>query len=377
MSSRQDDIALLLCGSGDARHVFATFINLHAGLKLGNANRIKKMHITASDLKPAALARMIIVLDMLVRYSVMKLTNAPGHGDVLTVVSYLYTCQIVPPFVIEKLQEHIDRLIEVLEAGDDPVPCLYIAPQSRRAIVRAMRQWVHTLSRHYRVSRIRPCLRNVLQVRRMQVERMVGPTETRSKEDEKDFNQLGVIFAKKDFIDRREPGLGALYSAYKAGVATQRKALEDHLDRNWKVNVTLLDPDGEAARTGDLAKMSAYYDSAGEPWTVYEPDFTAKLAEADPIEEPKHFLSKNAAFQTSRTVLESMSNFFDAVAVSLVGLGEKLVMEVVVGEMADLLERMRFGALAHRSEAPAEKNKNRDPEAFPNKYDVIHMSNIP
>jgi hypothetical protein len=47
----------------------------------------------------------------------------------------------------------------------------------------------------------------------------------------------------------------------------------------------------------------------------------------------------------------------------------KLTLEIVHGEMTDVMERIRHGALEHRLQGPAKK--------FPNRYDRIHMNNIP
>lgn len=47
--------------------------------------------------------------------------------------------------------------------------------------------------------------------------------------------------------------------------------------------------------------------------------------------------------------------------------------EVLVGEMTDVMERMRWNCLEERSKPAG----GIDPSNFPRTYDRIHMSNIP
>jgi hypothetical protein len=50
------------------------------------------------------------------------------------------------------------------------------------------------------------------------------------------------------------------------------------------------------------------------------------------------------------------------------------MIEAMVGEITDIMERLRWDCLESRSPAPGAKI---DPAKFPRKYDRIHMSNIP
>lgn len=138
----QGDLAFLFCGSGDARNIFSTLFNLFQVSLVSKTNRFNKIHFTLVDLKPAALARMVIIINLLSRYSNMKFLKTEGHEDALIVASYLYCCQIVPPFVFGKLQEHLDQMVETLEGGEeDPFPYLYVPPSSLQQVLRVLKQW--------------------------------------------------------------------------------------------------------------------------------------------------------------------------------------------------------------------------------------------
>lgn len=90
-----------------------------------------------------------------------------------------------------------------------------------------------------------------------------------------------------------------------------------------------------------------------------------------------HNLSVPAQGRDENTnVLKSLAEFFDVLAISLVNLTRRVSVEIITGEMADVLERIRYNALEHRLKKP-NKPKGIDPTQFPRQYDRIHMSNIP
>ncbi|ROV89746.1 hypothetical protein VSDG_08634 [Cytospora chrysosperma] len=374
LPASQDDLSFLFCGSGDARNVFSTLLSLFQVPLVAKTSRFKKIHITILDLKPAALAKMIIIVDMLSRYSIMKFLKTKGHEDVLIVSSYVYCCQLLPPFVFEKMQEHIDHLIEALESGDDdPFPYLYVPPSSLRQVIRVLKQWKEPLSNHYSVPRARTFIRYKVKFNREQAEMYFGPNpRVPSKKDRKDFDAFGAIFADQDFIERREPRLGELYAAYESGDSVQMKDLEEYLDVTWKLNVTLLDSDHEATRNENLSNISEYYGSGCQAWSVNDGENPANLAEFDPVDMSDLFITDTP----SGTVIKKMSVFFEGVTLGIIMLNEKLVIEAVVGEMADVMERLRYDAMDHRSLAPKD-DEGIDPRQFPKKFDRIHMSNIP
>lgn len=370
----QDDLSFLFCGSGDARHVFSTLLNLFQVPLVAKTSRFKKIHFTILDLKAAALAKMIIIVDMLSRYSVMKFLKTKGHEDALIVASYVYCCQFLPPFVFEKLQEHIDHLIEALEAGEEDLfPYLYVPPSSLHQVMRVLKQWKEPLSNHYSVPRARTFVRCKVKSNRQQAEMYFGPSpRVPSTKDRKDFDALGVVFADQDFIQRREPRLGELYAAYESGSSVHMKDIEDYLDVTWKVNVTLLDSDHEATRNENLANISRYHNSGCQAWSVDDGEPPANLAEFDPVDLSDLFINDTL----SGTVIKKMSVFFEGVTLGLVMLNEKLAIEAIVGEMADVMERIRYDAMDHRSLAPKD-DTSIDPRRFPKTFDRIHMSNIP
>lgn len=374
MVTRQDDISMMFCGCGDARHVFMTIFALAPNLALlQTTERFKRIHFTLVDIKPASLAKFVLIHKILFQCTAEDSWDSARRTDALVASIYLYTCQIVPPYVLELLYGYLDHLVEALDSDQgDVVPGLCISPDTRRAISRVMKQWRQPLGSHYSVSRLRPHIREAAKLWPSMSEEAFGPEIVVSKKDRKDFDSFGCLFADQAFFQRHEPRLVALYSAYESSGSRKRKRLEEYIDANWKVNVTLLDSDHEATMSGDLAKIASYHASGCEPWSVHDDDPTARLAESDPSKA----LGDLTPGSLRKPVLTSIGPFFLAFATAIRLLEGKLIIELAHGEMTDFMDRLRFDTLDYRSSVPG-SDGYLDPRTFPKTYDLVHLSSIP
>ncbi|CEJ86325.1 hypothetical protein VHEMI04074 [[Torrubiella] hemipterigena] len=81
---------------------------------------------------------------------------------------------------------------------------------------------------------------------------------------------------------------------------------------------------------------------------------------------------------TPTSSIEQHADMFKMFSISTVALNEnkRLVVEVIVGEMADIMERMRYNLLDDRLSPPAD-GETLDPTTFPRTFDYMHMGNIP
>lgn len=342
MAARQDNISVMLCGSGDARWFFKTLMDVGKGLKMSSdRERVKKLHFTFVDIKPAALAKFVVIFHLLTQSNIMTFQNGPDHLDALVVIAYLYTCQIIPPFVLEKLYECFDVLIKELDPDtwgdkDDVSQWIYMPPGTRRAIVKVLKQWRHPMGSHYSVSRLRPAiLRIVKEFARQRPARFGSNKPMGTKKDRRDFDEFACLFADLDFFQRREPEFANLYKAYQTANPRKSKDLQDYLDAHWHVNVTLLDSDQEATMDEDLLKIERYWANNCEPWSVNDGKSFAYLGEFHPLETADQLdagLSDNA--------VGGMARLLGGIAVAILIYNKILVLELVLGEMADFMDRL-------------------------------------
>ncbi len=174
------------------------------------------------------------------------------------------------------------------------------------------------------------------------------------KKDRKSFDELGVLLPSKEFAERRGPSLVALLEKYHAGSKDATKALDAHINANWFTNLTLIDFD----------HVEATWGGAPVPDERKVPSI-----ETDPLE----LASALPPTAMEGGVLDMVGSFFESVSAMVVRLSGRLMIEALVGEMTDVLDRIRWGCLGDRSQPCGDI----DPSKFPRIYDRIHMSNIP
>ncbi len=346
----EDDVSFLFCGSGDARNVFETISDIAFRAMMNKKEVCNKVHITIVDHKPAILAKTLIMFDMILWYGVGKSKKLPNHVDIRTAMAYIYACQVIPPYAAQILQAHLDALIERLEQGSNVFPFLHISTDARPAIIRVLRQWQQPLGEAFSVPNIRTRIRPGIDATRATVAQYMDPEEAERDEedpiDRKTFDEFMILLPPDHFLKRQEPALSSLGTRFKTTSQVQRETLDNYIDINWKTNATLIDVDSWTIRSVEERNIPVGYD----PREVIDSFSWAKISRG------------------GRSI-DILGETFDHITLALLNLADRLCVEVVIGEMSDVMERIRFNALDHRN-TPSKLS-------FPQVYDRIHMSNIP
>lgn len=349
------NVAFMLCGSGDARHVLVTLFSLFGwGGTLDHTGNqgFGKAHFTLADINAAAFARLLVLFDMMFLYSIMKTEKMPRIEDALTNMAYTYSA-FVPPFVVFKMMEHVRTLIDDLEGeadspGSEILKILYLSKETRVQVLRKLKQWTESLDEQFPFKRLRAASME---------QRRFGPPDNRqnphTKQCHNDLKDFGVIFADTELLKRREPEIIPLLDAFRSGRPSAKKALEEHIDTNWKMNPTVLDVDFEKQKN----KEELYFEGPALEWNPV--DLVTSLGSPE-----------------NESIINSLSTWFDGLTMSSLLLHDRVQIEIIVGEMADVMERIQHNCLEHRLV------KSHNPEAmdatqFPLAYDRIHMSNVP
>lgn len=311
---------------------------------------------------------------MMVLYTASRFRKAEGVEDAPTFIAYVYAGHVIPATMNEKLQTHIAALLTALETDEELHDWLFLPASARKEVAHVLKQWQKPLeANYYRAPTVRRAVKTRIQRDRMKGQAMFGIVSDIPKDfenDRKSFDDFGVLFPSKTFAERRDPRLVALMRQYEGGSEEAKKQLADHIDATWVTNVTLLDFDSvETTRKRD----DAYNRDTSVPGNMCRPIFSDEekvpSIESDPLELAQ-MLPPCAA---GVGVLEMVGSFFDAIAIVLVQLSPRLKIEALVGEMADTMDRLRWGCLESRSRPSG----GIDPSTFPRAYDRIHMSNIP
>lgn len=125
----------------------------------------------------------------------------------------------------------------------------------------------------------------------------------------------------------------------------------------------------------DFADFGFQAGDGSGPYLEFDPLATVQSMDLDATRRKP----KNADHAQKAT--ERLADFFrvhDIYAMKL-NYQKRLVVEMIAGEMTDILERIRYNALDHRhSDAGGPVDKGLvDPTKFPQTYDFVYMSNIP
>ncbi|KAI2467676.1 hypothetical protein F4781DRAFT_423198 [Annulohypoxylon bovei var. microspora] len=339
-ASRDPVLSFMLCAVGDARHLFQTLVKYPLLLEV-----TQKLHITAVDDKPTIIARDLILFSLLQE----AVTNQESRDMIQLSLSYLYSAHIIPPFAWEMLQATISKLLEKLENRQQPLGWVYLPVSLMDVVVRPLKDWQIT---RYTTSEIRCFV-------------MLRPHQTidhihciECEADHRTFKKFGVLFPPEA---RFEPELSALVTAYNNNERDAQQRISHYLDDHWKVNSTLTDWSDQMVRSDLGLKLNVMHD----PFCII--DCLTKQA-----------TSMIKSSRSAYSVLTLATEFFERVCISLILLKERLTVEMIVGDMADVLERVRYGALDRPKKRQGEGDRvSPTTTDWPKKYHFIHMSNVP
>ncbi|KAI1498753.1 hypothetical protein F5X99DRAFT_431519 [Biscogniauxia marginata] len=343
-------LAWLFAGIGDARHFYKTLSEI-VSQELMELTKKSRLHFTLLDLKPAAIARNLLVFELLSEYSAVAL------DETMACIIYVYASQIMPPFAYREMQKALSSVIRKLEEGKPLLDWLYVPESQQGSICHHLRSWQKDLYGKYDTASFKEwaseqARKQVINQFRAQGKMPNTVLPGAEKEGEL-FATFGFMAPNDQLLRKHESTLENLIGKFQGGKPNSRERLSDYLDKNWKPNVTLIDIDWESER-----EMEAIF----PPWIGTDPCRLAKSL-YPPVEPVK-----------SSSLMHHIETFFQCVVYSMKELRTRLTVEVLVGEMTDTFERIKYNTLKQRCEG---SQGRLNPEKFPKSYDRIHMSNIP
>ena len=365
-------ISYLFCGSGDGRHVFWQLVTT----SLAIVQHGRKIHITMIDLKAPAMARMIVMFELLLLYStayaMYRSDKDAGQWYVL-MLSYVFAGTVVPPEVDEKLRDIIAGVAKALEENPEtPIhSSIYVQPNAIPDIIRHLKSWSQSSEGSHPASAVRAAGMRRTGTTKFETDQISSGKKKSFAtwlDDCKVFNQFGIVLPPRRFMVKIEPGLDKVISSYLANPKSPNaiKAVDDYLDANWKANTTLFDMDWEAARQKTTEYLGP--DLPIYPQLVCDAPYMAATLQG---EDPGKFNPKG------KSVSEWVQEFFLCIGQCMPGIiTGKATIEMIVGEMSDFMDRLAHDALPHR-QTNAPNVDGQDPSEFPKVYDFVHLSNIP
>lgn len=351
-------VSFLFCGIGDARNMFQTM----SSYCIAGAKPDQRLHFTILDHKPAVLARDLIIFALLDEvaqsgFSMHAMGNFSSEKyaqvkETLSVVSYIYLTQVMPAYAWERLQKTIKRLLDAFERHEQAITWVYVPPVVHQSVSRTLLSWQAEPTGPYATRRFRhlTCDQNIGQS--LIAEQPDCLPEL--KFDHLLFKDFQVVLPEAHILKKQDPELAKMLSAYpkSRGDTKAEKRITEHINGAWRSNVTLIDVEWENDKAEDEERQTP--DMSFTPLAVAE----SLGAAFDGIPRP--------SAGEGDTVLTYAEFFWLMTTDAISSLGGRLMVEVRLGEMADVLERTRYQA-----------HENSSTYKGPCKYSVIHMSNIP
>ncbi|KAI0144631.1 hypothetical protein GGR57DRAFT_322856 [Xylariaceae sp. FL1272] len=335
--------SFMMCGVGDARHVFRTIASCHGAMtKTGAASQ--NIYFTILDHKPAVLARVLIFLYLLEEASNPD-TDAQEATLALLTVSYLFCAQLIPSWVEAKFQDAAENVQSKLSEGQNPVNCCHIRKPQMNGLETIIDGWREDVKEMYSTSQLRWQIPLDIRKTGQSVPGMdlnAWQFLEECKREHRFFDDFSVMLPPSAHIESCDPTLADLVSRYGAGGKSGlRQKIDEHLNTSWSINPTLIDLEWEDKK-----------EEMGPPDLGFDP---FHIIESFGLKEGK----------VVREAMSAMLNFFIPVSRALHDFKGRLMVEVIVGDMMHALESIRHDSL------------ERPDEESPKQYHVIHLSNIP
>ncbi|KAL8633683.1 hypothetical protein Q9189_000631 [Teloschistes chrysophthalmus] len=339
--SSEKSISIFFAGIGDARNLYATLLKVDQLEQKDSSNRSRRYHLTINDIKAEALARDLLVLFLLTELDGIGESEETERTEALATLFFLYIAPVVPQRIAERIQAAIDRLIDGLFSENTIAEYLHINADDKEFLVEALRSWDGKLRSRY----------SVVEALQLHTDHLKSHFPDYSEDPERSvepnkwdpertlFVQTGAYRLPESWAREYEPVLSGARSNKK-----HTKNIKTHVANTWTMNVTMLD----AGWQGPL------YDTPGAVLSFDPFGAVDNLYLHTGLERP----------HKEPYLYNHVARFFAHVATAIGRLRKRLVIEIMHGEVSNMLETIRY-------------NSSDRPGTFPAKYDRVHLSNIP
>ena len=140
LNAEDDPISLFYGDIGDGCHMFAKLISILALEKDTESRGSKIYHLTINDLKACAIARVLVILNLLDDLATKSNDNS-RELEIRTTLFYVCLGAILPQYAYDDLQATIKRLMTALESGQGLLAWLQIPMTFSPTLLVCLRTW--------------------------------------------------------------------------------------------------------------------------------------------------------------------------------------------------------------------------------------------
>lgn len=199
----------MLCGVGDARHLFMTI----AIYFIQRKNASQKVHFTILDHKPVVMARVLIFLYLMLEAGDSNAGDYDANTALMS-VCYLFCAQLMPQWAAEKVEFK-------LENEENPFKMIHIQTSQMKGLAAIIRRWRRDAKTMFPAAKIRRAI-NLDIARSSPSTLMIGekrPFMRRCEADHSFFDEFSVVLPSAEFMVLVEPKLPELVALYRSKAA--------------------------------------------------------------------------------------------------------------------------------------------------------------
>lgn len=356
VSSISDDVfACMLCGVGDARHLFTSF--LMTNVLERRMYFEKRYHYTLLDIKPAVFARDLVMIQLLFDIA----SESTNKGKItLSSLAYLFAAQVMPSWIFDRVRKAMSAVLYHLkDDSKDVMDIVYVSKSDRKRISSHLQSWTQKPKEWYNTATLRASAKDYA-CRRAEFDYMLSAVLKRagcstSDTESVTLKALGIMLPDVGMLAEHEPRFLRLYNKYNSGHSKlDFELLEAYIDTHWKPNVSLVDLDYESKK-----------EVPSTPCMDFMPHHT--------VERLFTKLDSTIIPEDLSGVLNHLVVYFEHVATALSKIRQRIVIEIVIDDMIDACERLQHGLLR----STVGNLGSLDASTFPDNYHRISMSNVP
>lgn len=315
----------------------------------------RKLHFTLVDLKATAFARDLLIFRMLFGTQTQTVKQ---REETNIVISYVFAAQLMPSWASDILHGAMAAIIAELEdLSSNVMGIFYIPEPARQDIARVLKEWQKPPEPWYTTAALRRNLSQEREIREMEQSALFGDLEPENGKVPPRASMTSISYCHQRILCK---------STSLAWLKSTTRIARRRLKSITKFSTII------SIQTGGPTSPSLIWSSNARERTERRESLTSPGLLT---EFPRNCtrVSHPKAAHCPPGLLSYIHKFFDLVGASIGCLKSGPVIEVVHGEMNDVLERLRHGLL-RLDQKPVKKL---DPSRFPEKIDNIDVINIP
>ena len=354
-SAKSETVSFFLGGVGDARNVLQT-LSVLAELEQNSKIPRRRYHFTMNDIHKSALARDLVTFLLLDDLSELNETSDEAWM-ILNTIFFVFTSTMMPEYAYTQLNSTIERALDILTSGGQPLKWLYLHKKDIPRYIAALEFWKYNATKTTTNAKVIACVIKAMAISPDRGLNKQFGVDKPSQPEEELYYQTAALLPCQKILQKYDPVLLELMGPIdKHRPKAKARVIREHVQRHWHWNTTLMDQESCKEWYHDQMITQDPFDVGFSPFQFYK-------------QFPYHEVSNKP--RSPDRLFDHMVPFFADAAQAIKHLGGRLQAEFVRGDYTVIAERLHFGLYEDVSEECAR------PKDFPTIYDRIHLSNVP